>query len=202
MSGEERAPDGAAAADTVRLFVAVDPTPEARTDLRRALRPARDAHPRLRWTDWSVWHITLVFLGDVPAATVPPLSAALSAVAAAHAPFRLMLGGADRFGDRILWLSVDGDLHRLAHLAADARTAVVSCGIGVEDRPFRPHLTLARPSHADRHGIGPAAAALAGYAGEAWPVDRLHLVGSTYGRTPGPVRYEDLASWPLTGPGA
>ncbi|WP_345676080.1 RNA 2',3'-cyclic phosphodiesterase [Yinghuangia aomiensis] len=184
---------------TLRLFVAVDPPSEAKAELRRALRPVVAQRPRLRWTDDGAWHVTLVFLGDVPAATVPALREALGAAAARHAEFHLMLAGTDRFGDRILWAGVDGDVHRLRLLADDVRDAVAGCGLPVEERPFRAHVTLARSSNGDRHGVVPAAAALGGFAGEAWPVDRLRLVGSTYGREAGPVRYSDVASWPLTG---
>ncbi|MGR7003477.1 F0F1 ATP synthase subunit A [Yinghuangia aomiensis] len=83
---------------TLRLFVAVDPPSEAKAELRRALRPVVAQRPRLRWTDDGAWHVTLVFLGDVAAATVPALCEALGAVAARHAEFHLMLAGTDRFG--------------------------------------------------------------------------------------------------------
>ncbi len=44
--------------------------------------------------------------------------------------------------------------------------------------------------------VTPLVAALAGYEGEPWTADRLHLVRSRLGSTDQP-RYSSLGSWPL-----
>ena len=44
---------------------------------------------------------------------------------------------------RVLWLGPAGDLHALAALQRDVELALVPLGHPVEERPFRPHLTLA-----------------------------------------------------------
>lgn len=185
---------------TARLFVAVTPTPEARAELHRATVAARAAHPSLRWTRPDDWHVTLVFLGEVPVALLPDLRGVLSEVAVRQGEFRLLLDGADRFGDRVLWAGLEGDLARLAALADAVRVAVTSCGLPGDERPFRGHLTLARSGRHDVHGIRNAAAQLASFKGTPWEVTHLHLVGSTFGRS-GPVRYRNVDTWPLTGTG-
>ena len=50
----------------MRIFAAVVPPDDALTDLGEFLDPRRDAGPELRWTDPSLWHITLAFMADVP----------------------------------------------------------------------------------------------------------------------------------------
>ncbi|MFD9791901.1 RNA 2',3'-cyclic phosphodiesterase [Streptomyces sp. NPDC059070] len=184
---------------TIRIFIALAPPDDAKAELERALLPAYEAHPRLRWNRVEDWHITLAFLGELPVATVPLLRPPLAALAAAHPPVRLALRGGGHFDERVLWSGIGGDLDGL-HLLADAvRGVVKECGVPFADRPLRPHLTLARARRAEPPGVVETAAALAGFTGRAWPAGRLHLVGSNIGRGPGPIRYRDLEAWEFTG---
>ena len=56
-----------------RVFFAVDPPEAARADLDRALAPLRGSPGEPRWIPPGRWHLTLLFLGTVPADRVPPL---------------------------------------------------------------------------------------------------------------------------------
>jgi 2'-5' RNA ligase len=141
----------------VRLFVAVRPPVDVLAHLARTL--ARPPAP--------TWHLTLAFLGEVD--DDAPLAGPLADVAARRPPFSLALAGSGRFGPAV-WVGVTGDVPALAGLAADVAAA---CGLG-DDRPYRPHLTVARGR------LDPAA--LASYAGPSWTVDRLVLVRSVLGR--------------------
>ena len=68
--------------------------------------------------------------------------------AAGAAPFSLAIGGAGVFPDphrpRVLWLGMNGDVARLLGLPAGAEAGAREIGFPAEERPFRPHLTLAR----------------------------------------------------------
>ncbi|MET7647085.1 RNA 2',3'-cyclic phosphodiesterase [Streptomyces sp. NPDC005426] len=185
---------------TIRVFIALAPPDAAKEELARELRPVYGTHPHLRWNRVEDWHITLAFLGELPAETVPLLCPPLADVAAAHRPPRLALRGGGDFDGRVLWTGIDGDTDALHELAADVRSTVRSCGIAFEGRPLRPHLTLARARRGDLTSAGELAAGLAGFTGRRWPAERLHLVGSNAGRSSGPIRYRDIMAWPL-GPG-
>jgi 2'-5' RNA ligase len=180
----------------MRLFVAVTPPPEVSDELSSATAVVRSAHPELRWTRPDQWHLTLAFLGEVDDPTRADLSVRLGRAAARHPPARLALHGAGRFGDHVLWTRVEGDVVALCGLAASVRAAARRARIVVEDRPYRPHLTLARGrEHAD---LRPVVDALAGFAGRTWTADELHLVRSHFGA--GPERtslYETLTTWTL-----
>ncbi|MFF9063966.1 RNA 2',3'-cyclic phosphodiesterase [Streptomyces sp. NPDC014891] len=185
-------PDRAA---TVRVFVALAPPDEAKDELERVLGPAYETHPRMRWNRVEDWHITLAFLGELPVDAVPPLRTPLADLAASRGPVELSLRGGGHFDERVLWSGIDGDLDGLHRLAADVRGVVTACGIPFEDRPLRPHLTLARARRDDPSSASALAAGLTGFAGRSWPAERLHLVGSDFGRGPGPIRYRDIESW-------
>ncbi|WP_436771616.1 RNA 2',3'-cyclic phosphodiesterase [Yinghuangia sp. YIM S09857] len=184
---------------TVRLFVAVAPPDEAKAELERALAPTYEAHPRLRWNRIEDWHITLAFLGELPSGVVPGLRTALEAVAATQAAVALELSGSGHFDDRVLWCGLRGDVTGLHRLASATRAAVAASGVRFDDRPLSPHLTLARARRDNPDGVPQAAAELSGFAGRPWRAERLHLVGSNFARGPEPIRYRDVASWPLTG---
>ncbi|MFE0653379.1 RNA 2',3'-cyclic phosphodiesterase [Streptomyces sp. NPDC059534] len=198
-SDTDRRADDDARAATVRVFIALAPPDDAKDELARALGPAYDAYPRMRWNRIEDWHITLAFLGELPVAAVPPLLAPLEALAASRRPVELALRGGGHFDERVLWSGIDGELEALHDLATDVRTAVRESGIAFEERPLRPHLTLARARRDDLGSVVEAAAGLSAFTGRPWPTDRLHLVGSNYGRGPGPIRYRDIRSWSFTG---
>ncbi|WP_329275114.1 RNA 2',3'-cyclic phosphodiesterase [Streptomyces sp. NBC_00691] len=186
-------------ASTVRVFIALAPPDEAKDELERQLRPAYDAYPRMRWNRIEDWHITLAFLGELPAGTVPALRPPLAGLAASRGPVELALRGGGHSDERVLWSGVDGDVDGLHRLAADVRDVVRECGIPFEDRPLRPHLTLARARRDDLSSVPDVAAGLAGFTGRPWRAERLHLVGSDFGRGPGPIRYRDIESWSFGG---
>ncbi|WP_305037579.1 RNA 2',3'-cyclic phosphodiesterase [Geodermatophilus sp. TF02-6] len=179
------------------MFFAVTPPPEALADLDRALAPLRNAPGAPRWTASGRWHLTLLFLGDVPAAQVAPLVAAAGPAVAATPPLQLRLAGGGRFGSRrrpqVFWAGVTGDGDGLGALAGRLARAARRRGLPVEDRPFRAHLTLGR-WRPGRPGDGDLPDRLAGYCGPSWPVTEVELLESHLGPTP---RYDRVAAWPL-----
>jgi 2'-5' RNA ligase len=182
----------------MRLFVALVPPAEARAELAAAIREL-PTPPRLRWTRPEQWHLTLAFLAEVDNSSCGQLVERLGRVARRHAPPELALGGAGRFGGRVLWTRVDGDRVALRRLVDAVRAAVRRCGLPTERRPYRPHLTLARGG-TPAPDLAPLVASLRDFNGSTWTASELHLVRSRLGAGPdGTARHEDVAAWPLTG---
>ena len=89
-----------------------------------------------------------------------------------------------------------GGVDALRRLAGSTGAAARRCGIAVDDRPYRPHLTLAR----GREGadLRPAVEALSGFAGSPWTADTLSLVRSRLGAGPGgTAAHEVVETWSL-----
>ncbi|KPI11231.1 2'-5' RNA ligase [Actinobacteria bacterium OV450] len=187
------------ASGTVRVFIALAPPDDPKEELARELRPAYRSYPGMRWNRIEDWHITLAFLGELPVAAVPLLQPPLAALAAAHRPLELALHGSGHFDHRVLWSGIGGEVHGLHLLTSRVRAAVKGCGIAFEDRPLRPHLTLARSRRSDPSSAVEIADTLTGFSGRTWQARRLHLVGSNIGRGPGPIHYRDIRSWKFTG---
>jgi 2'-5' RNA ligase len=166
----------------VRLFVALRPPEAVLDEVSAAVEVLRAAAPELRWTPREQWHLTLCFLGEVDPAVVPRLTDRLrEAAQVAHAP-ELWLAGGGRFGRNVLWVGVGGETDILASLVRAVNRAVRSCRIGIERRPYRPHLTVAR---ARRSGsVGPAEG-LTDFRSASWRADQIELVHSRLGAGPG-----------------
>ena len=108
----------------------------------------------------------------------------------------LSCGGGGRFSGRVLWTRVEGDRDALRRLAASTAAAARRCGLAVDDRPYRPHLTLARSSQPV--DLRPLVARLATFRTRPWLADQLHLMHSDLGAGPErTARYEPVASWRL-----
>ncbi|GAB3359131.1 RNA 2',3'-cyclic phosphodiesterase [Amycolatopsis echigonensis] len=155
----------------MRLFTALRPPADVAAEIAAALG-SRDR--LLRWSDPAGWHVTLAFYGEADPAE---RGGVLDRVLDGRKSVDVQLRGSGTFPG-VLWLGVAGE--DLADLAA----AVGSD----EDRPYRPHLTLARcsrtrpPTAWTEH--------LADFRSRVWTADRVELMG---GGSP----YRTLRAWPL-----
>lgn len=135
--------------DTViRAFVAVEIGDEVRGGIARLQRDLKEVGAKVGWVAPENIHLTLVFLGNIFQAKVGPLGAAMDAVAADFELFRMEVSGAGFFGSaaspRVLWVGIAGPNAPLAAMQGRVVEAVKALGIPVEERAFKPHLTLGR----------------------------------------------------------
>lgn len=109
----------------------------------------------------------------------------------------LRLAGGGRFGSvrrpQVAWAGLDGDVQPLTELAGRLAAVARSVSLAVEDRPFRPHLTIGR-WRPRRPADGTLTDRLAGYNGPDWPVTEVRLLESHLGPRP---RYDPVAAWPV-----
>ena len=189
----------------LRLFVACELPAEMKAALlalQEALR--RQGAPRVRWVWPDGIHLTLKFLGSVPAQRVTAICAALAPTVEGIRPLELSLGSLGTFGGRrgarVVWVGVNGDVDRVAELQRRVEASLARLGFPTEERAFSPHLTLARvPDHvgsAERERLWDLTKALA--APEAAPVTirEVSLMRSILG--PSGAVYERLAAFPLS----
>jgi 2'-5' RNA ligase len=129
---------------------------------------------------------------------VPPLVAAAGEAIAVAPAMSLRLAGGGRFGSvrrpQVFWVGLDGDVEPLLDLARRLAKAARRLDLPVEDRPFRPHLTIGRwPPRRPADGTLPEH--LDGYRGPAWPVTEVRLLESHLGPKP---TYDTVAEWGMT----
>jgi 2'-5' RNA ligase len=125
-----------------RLFVAIK-LPSAVTDSLAAIQPA--ALPGVRVADRDQMHLTLNFLGEVDDRQALAVAEALGTVRGE--PFTIALKGVGQFSPQgepqFLWVGVC-DSPPLCALHRAVGVALAGVGVPLEDRPYSPHVTLAR----------------------------------------------------------
>ena len=105
-----------------------------------------------RWVHREDYHITLAFLGSVKEPQLASVIELVSNAIKEAESFPLHIEGLDLFGNqrapRIFWAAVNEEekLFRLQHIIH--HTCMVA-GFTLEDRPYHPHITLARKWSAD-----------------------------------------------------
>lgn len=130
-----------------RLFLAVALDDDSRhalatfvSDSERGQIPGKRVPP-------ANWHITLRFLGRSTALQQDKMLAALDQELE-HSPFDIGFGelGAFPYPERatVVWLSVQHGGDALVDLAVSCERAALAAGYDPEERPFHPHLSLAR----------------------------------------------------------
>jgi 2'-5' RNA ligase len=195
---------------THRLFIAIDPSAEAvehlgavvdRLRVSLANAPGRST----RLTRRENWHITVAFLGDVPVARAPVAAAVMQEVAAGLVPLRLCVAGGGTFGGRrdpILWAGIGGEVDGLRRLARILQRSLRRARLPVDERPPRPHLTIARPgARVTPEDVAADVTTLAGYEGPQWTAAALHLMRSEIEQSPtGPAPKYTAVATALLGP--
>lgn len=173
----------------MRMFVALYPSQEARVHLEAALAEVRERLPtedaqHIRWIPSERWHITLAFLAAVDPTLADRLNRALADVATEHAPLvDLGLTGSGVFGSTV-WIGVAPTERGTAaeRLAKATQRAARTCGIEVERRPWRAHLSIARIRSRSQGDAQSRTAAvvrrLADYSGLSWTATDITLVHS------------------------
>ena len=124
-----------------RLFVALD-LPEDRRPLLEALQT--DALSA-RWTPPEQYHLTLRFIGDVTERQADAVEQALASVPGAL--FSLQSPGLGVFPSRRKPRVLFADIERanaLMTLQHRIDEALLSAGVDRADKPFHPHITVAR----------------------------------------------------------
>jgi 2'-5' RNA ligase len=167
----------AADAQTARLFLALWPSALVREQLAAHVAQWQwPAGARVYAPD--DWHLTLHFIGPVPRERLPQF---LHDLHAPLLPFQLQLDQPEAWPQGLAVLTPSEVPPPLIDLHEQLRQRLVAHGLPVEERAFRPHVTLARRAM----GAQPPPAPLA----VAWPVQGYALVEST---PHGPVRYQVL----------
>jgi RNA 2',3'-cyclic 3'-phosphodiesterase len=189
-----------------RLFVGVPLPLQAASEIEavvegvRAMPLATGARD-VRWVRLDGLHLTLRFLGPtLPDRVEATTDAVARAAENAGGPFEIELAGAGSFPPgrrpRTLWIGLSAGADRLGDLARSTHDALRDAGWPPEERPFRPHLTVARSDGVPAGAL--VADRLAAAMGERriqFVVDKLGLFESITGG--GPARYVPVALFGL-----
>ena len=128
----------------MRLFIGIDIPEELRRRLQAYIARLDKQLPpgSVKWTHPEGWHITLKFLGETT--KIDAIKSALQAPRVE--PFEIRLRDVGFFtprSPRVFWAGIEAS-GALPALAAEIEGLLAPLGFPREDKPYRPHITLAR----------------------------------------------------------
>lgn len=130
-----------------RTFIAVKipvskQTAEIIQDIKSELQ-----NEKIKWVEIFNMHITLFFAGDTDEEMIQKISTALEDVLKSKKSFTLRGKGIGVFKNlnnpRVLWLGIEKS-ESLQYLKCEIDRMMKKLGFEIENRPFKPHLTLGR----------------------------------------------------------
>jgi 2'-5' RNA ligase len=180
----------------MRLFTGLDLPDDAIAKLEELLRRLKPT-AQIQWTRPKNLHVTIKFVGELMDGKLGELKQALAGVPK-RGPIAVRLRRVGFFPNphapHSFWCGIEAP--GLEALASDTDAATATVGVARENRPFSPHLTLARIK--DRARLQPlreAVAALPALEFGEFEAGSFFLYQSTL--SPGGSVYTKLAEFPL-----
>lgn len=128
----------------MRLFIALDLPEEVVRNLELFVARVKSS-ARIHWSPPANLHITTKFIGEFAETRLPELQSALGGMPE-RPPIEVSVAKVGFYPNarspRVFWCGIEAQ--RLEALATDTDTATSSVGVSKEERPYSPHLTLAR----------------------------------------------------------
>jgi 2'-5' RNA ligase len=128
----------------MRVFIGIDLDPEVRGRISRFIEGVESFAPEARWGRPESLHITLKFIGEQTPEQVNAIAEVMRLVEGKA--FDIRLAGYGFFptvkAPRVFWIGIQAP--QLTELAETVDMATAELGIVPENRPYSPHLTLAR----------------------------------------------------------
>jgi 2'-5' RNA ligase len=155
--------------NTLRTFVAIELPAEILRLMEQAQAQLKSVAPpgSVRWVHVGGIHLTLKFLGPVPASQLDVVTAAMASAAHSVTPFTITISGVGCFPNlrrpRVVWIGISEPTGKLNSLQRAVESTISPLGYPPEERGFQPHLTLGRAardaSSADLKRLGEIVAA-------------------------------------------
>ncbi len=130
-----------------RIFIAVKIEPnDPFIDLILSLRTGLSKE-NIRWTHKDNYHITLAFLGDTGEKKITTISMMLKKICGGSGKFELNIKGLGIFKNlsnpRVIWSGIEFP-EEFSGLHSQIVAGLRNSGFNIEERPFKPHLTIGR----------------------------------------------------------
>ncbi len=128
----------------MRLFVAIDFSKEVKGVLLTAIEELKAQAVSGTFTRPENLHLTLAFIGESD--NVTAIRTAIDHCVVP--PFEMAVSGTGHFGN-LFWVGIENN-PKLNALAENLQKELRSSGFDIEERDFKPHITLARQLEASK----------------------------------------------------
>jgi len=132
----------------IRSFLAIELPEAIRKRIEEIQADLRSSNSDVRWVSPEKIHLTLKFFGNVEESRVDTITKSIELLVGGTPCFSLEVRGMGAFPNiknpRVLWMGLIDEKQVLVALQKQLESTLETIGFQVEDRPFRPHLTLGR----------------------------------------------------------
>jgi 2'-5' RNA ligase len=133
-----------------RIFIAIKIDPGTNiTSILYSLKSLAGGE-KITWVDQVNIHLTLAFLGDTEEDRIKIASLMLKRECCGFGEFTFSLKGVGLFKNlhdpRVIWIGISKP-EMLLRLNEKILTGLKDAGFRIEDRPFKPHITIGRIKH-------------------------------------------------------
>lgn len=131
----------------MRIFIGIKLDDAALDSIEKFLKPFKKIASPLKWTIRENLHVTLKFIGEVPTEKYKQIEALLAEGDFNTGAIDLNITGCGKFGRgpdlNIFWVGLEKN-PKLEDMFNRIENTLAKAGIPKEDRPFKPHITVAR----------------------------------------------------------
>lgn len=145
---------------TIRCFLAINlelKTAKKISELQQQMiSDSKEFESKIRWVPPQNMHITVRFLGNITEPMIQAIKDNLEPIANNSVPFTIHTGGLSTFDAndlRILYAAIIDEENGLATLVERTHEVLVNTGFKEVEKPFTPHVTLARIKDAVKEEI-------------------------------------------------
>ena len=135
-------------AGKIRAFLALPLAEAFQQEVSPAIGRWKKDFPGVRWVNPREIHVTLHFFGSIKKEAVTRAVGRVRPLAQKCVPFEIFLDGTGAFPSsgrlRVFWIGVEGNTAPLLGLQAEIVRNLSVAGYAVEERVFKPHLTVGR----------------------------------------------------------
>ena len=133
--------------ERIRSFIAVDlDEPTIRERIVNAQRDLERTGALLKLVDAGLMHLTLRFLGEIPAATAEAVKEAMDSLR--YEPFEVEFLGLGAFPSlkriNVVWVGITRGYEELQQIFSQIEPRLRQMGLPPDDKGFSPHMTIAR----------------------------------------------------------
>ncbi len=132
----------------MRTFIALEVNQKVREEIASVQTECRKIAPDVKWAKAGNIHITLKFLGEVAPEDIEKIEKAVKRATGGFKDFRVtfidMGGFPNTKNPRVIWVGISEGKEYVGNLSEAISKELVPCGFLPEERPFIPHLTIAR----------------------------------------------------------
>lgn len=134
--------------EKTRSFLAVPFGSFYSAELSKVVNELKSKSIDAKWVRVEDVHLTLQFFGYLTSEKIDEIKNAIAPGVEGLGPFKLWLEGFGAFPNsrnpRVLWVGFGGEVEKLVRLKALTDECLEKIKVPIEDREFKPHLTLAR----------------------------------------------------------